>query len=49
MVERVPAWLKNVALLRKTKHRGRERVDWAFAFALAGFNLVRMRTLAAPA
>ena len=49
MVERVPAWLKNVALLRKTRHRGRERVDWVFAFALAGFNLVRMRTLAAPA
>jgi len=47
MVERVPAWLKNVGLLRKTKHRGRERVDWIFVLALASFNLVRMRTLEA--
>ena len=34
MVERVPAWLKNVALLRKVKHRGRQRIDWMFVFAL---------------
>ena len=46
LVERVPAWLKNVALLRKTKHRGRERVDWVFVFALGAYNLVRMRGLA---
>jgi transposase len=46
LVERVPAWLKNVALLRKTKHRGRARVDWVFLFALGAYNLVRMRGLA---
>ncbi|HEV8238892.1 MAG TPA: IS5 family transposase [Thermoanaerobaculia bacterium] len=46
LVERIPAWLKNVALLRKTKHRGRDRVDWVFVFALATYNLVRMRGLA---
>jgi transposase len=45
MIERVPAWLKNIALLRKTKHRGRDKVDWAFVFALAAYNLVRMRSL----
>jgi hypothetical protein len=45
IVERVPAWLKNVALLRKVKHRGREKVDWIFVFALAAYNLVRMRNL----
>jgi transposase len=45
MVERVPAWLKNVALLRKTKHRGRERIDWMFVFALGAYNLVRLRGL----
>ena len=45
IVERVPAWLKNVALLRKTKHRGRDRVDWMFVFALGAYNLVRMRGL----
>ena len=47
MVERLPAWLKNVALLRKTKHRGTERVDWMFVFALAAYDLVRMRNLEA--
>ena len=47
LVERIPAWLKNVALLRKTKYRGRERVDWVFVFALGAYNLVRMRGLAA--
>ena len=45
MVERVPAWLKNIALLRKTKHRGRDRVGWTFMFALAAYDLVRMRNL----
>ena len=48
LVERIPAWLKNVALLRKTKHRGRERVDWVFVFALGAYNLVRMRGLVTP-
>ncbi|MEO6323289.1 MAG: transposase, partial [Thermoanaerobaculia bacterium] len=47
IVERVPAWLKNVALLRKVKQRGREKVDWLFVFALAAYNLVRIRNLEA--
>jgi transposase len=45
MVERIPAWIKNVALLRKTKHRGTERVDWMFVLALAAYDLVRIRNL----
>jgi transposase len=45
IIERVPAWVKNIGLLRKTKHRGRERVSWVFVFALAAYNLVRMRNL----
>lgn len=45
MIERIPAWIKNVALLSKTKHRGRERVDWMFVFALAAYDLVRIRNL----
>lgn len=45
IVERVPAWLKNIALLRKVKLRGKEKVDWLFVFALAAYNLVRMRNL----
>ena len=38
-------WMKTVALLRKTRHRGKERVSWMFTFAGAAYNLVRMRKL----
>jgi hypothetical protein len=31
--------------LRKTRHRGSARVGWMFRFALAVYNLVRMRNL----
>lgn len=44
-VERVPAWLKNIALLRKVRYRGREKIDWIFLLGLAAYNLVRMRSL----
>ncbi|MGH9486406.1 MAG: IS5 family transposase [Terriglobales bacterium] len=46
-IEEVFAWIKTVALLRKTRHRGRERVKWMFVFAAAAYNLVRMRKLRA--
>jgi hypothetical protein len=39
--------VKIIALLRKTRHRGRRKVGWAFTFGLAAYNIVRMRTLAA--
>lgn len=44
-VERVPAWLKNVAMLRKVKLRGKDLVDWLFVLGLAAFNMVKMRNL----
>ncbi len=48
-VEEIFGWLKTVAGLRKTRHRGVARVGWMFSFALAAYNLVRMRNLlAAP-
>jgi len=46
-VEEIFGWLKTVGVLRKTRHRGRARVDWIFTFAAAAFNLVRIRNLAA--
>jgi len=46
-VEEIFGWLKTVALLRKTRHRGVGRVGWMFTFGLAVYNLVRMRNLAA--
>jgi transposase len=48
-IEEIFGWLKTVAGLRKTHHRGVARVDWIFTFALAAYNLVRMRNLALAA
>ena len=48
-VEEVFGWLKTVGLLRQTRHRGRDRVGWIFTFAVAAYNLVRLRTLRATA
>lgn len=45
-VEEIFGWIKTIAGLRKTRHRGRDRVGWMFTFAAAAFNLVRMRNLA---
>src|SRR6058998_2524334 len=44
-VEEIFGWLKTVGLMRKTRYRGTRRVDWMFTFALAAYNLVRLRTL----
>src|SRR5208337_4309472 len=44
-VEEIFGWLKTVGGLRKTRHRGLARVGWMFTFALAAYNLVRMRNL----
>lgn len=44
-VEEIFGWLKTVGFMRKTRHRGRERVGWMFTFGLAAFNLIRLRTL----
>ena len=46
-VEEIFGWLKTVGGLRKTRHRGVDRVGWMFTFALAAYNLVRMRNLVA--
>jgi IS5 family transposase len=48
-VEEIFGWLKTVAGLRKTRHRGVARVGWMFTFAAAAYNLVRMRNLALAA
>jgi transposase len=44
-VEEIFGWLKTVGMIRKTRHRGLPRVDWVFTFALAAYNLVRIRNL----
>ena len=44
-VEEIFGWLKTVGGLRKLRHRGLERVEWMFTFAVAAYNLVRIRNL----
>jgi hypothetical protein len=46
-VEEIFGWLKTVGMTRKVRHRGLPRVDWYFIFALAAYNLVRIRNLTA--
>jgi transposase len=45
LVEQVFGWIKSAAGMRRTRLRGRRRVDWMFRIAATAFNLVRMRTL----
>ena len=40
-VEEVFGWIKAVALQRKTRFRGLERVGWMFTLAASAYNLVR--------
>jgi transposase len=44
-VEEIFGWLKTVGMTRKVRHRGLPRVDWIFTFAVAAYNLVRIRNL----
>src|SRR6202049_1276994 len=46
-IEAAFGWIKTVAGQRKTRFRGRDRVGWAFAFAAAAYNLVRLPKLMA--
>ena len=49
-IEEAFGWIKTIAGQDKTKLRGRDRVGWAFTFAAAAFNLVRLpKLLAGPA
>ena len=46
-IEEAFGWIKVVAGQEKTKFRGRDRVGWAFTFAAAAYNLVRLPKLLA--
>ena len=46
-IEECFGWLKTIALMRKVRHRGLEKVGWVFTFAAAAYNLVRVRKLLA--
>jgi transposase len=44
-IEEIFGWAKTVGLCRQMRHRGLRRVGWMFTFALAVYNLVRIRNL----
>ena len=46
-VEEIFGWMKTVGLMRKTRHKGVDRVGWTFTLTAAAYNLVRMRNLLA--
>lgn len=48
-IEEAFGWIKTVAGLHKTKLRGLPKVDWAFTFAAAVYNLVRVPKLVGAA
>ena len=45
-IEECFGWMKTIGLMRKTRHKGTERVGWMFVFTAAVYNLVRIRNLA---
>ncbi len=44
-IEECFGWMKTVGGMRKTRHKGTERVGWMFVFTAAVYNLVRIRNL----
>jgi len=46
-IEEAFGWIKTIAGQDKTRFRGRDRVGWAFTFAAAAYNLVRLPKLIA--
>lgn len=44
-VEEIFGWVKIIGGMRKTKHRGADRVGWMFTFTTAAYNLIRIGNL----
>jgi transposase len=44
-IEEAFGWIKTIGGLRKTRHRGRDKVRWAFTLSAAAYNLIRLPKL----
>ncbi len=44
-IEEAFGWMKTTGGLRKTRHRGLDRVGWAFTLTAAAYNLIRIPRL----
>jgi transposase len=45
LIEQIFGWVKTTALLRRTRHRGLDRIGWVFEFTLAVYNLLHFVNL----
>jgi hypothetical protein len=45
MTEERFGWMKVIGVMRKLRHRGKEKVGWIFTFMAAAWNLVMMERL----
>jgi len=48
-IEEAFGWIKEIALQRRARHRGKDRVGWQFTLAAAAYNLIRLPKLLAAA
>src|SRR4051794_5669811 len=44
-IEEAFGWIKEVALLRRARHRGKARIGWQFTLAAAAYDLIRLPKL----
>ena len=44
-IEEAFGWMKEIALLRRGRHRGRGRIEWQFKLAAAASSLIRLPKL----
>lgn len=44
-IEECFGWMKDIGLMRKLRHRGRQKISWIFVFTAAAYNITRMKAL----
>jgi transposase len=44
-IEEAFGWMKEIALMRRVRHRGKARIGWRFTLAAAAYNLIRLPKL----
>ena len=44
-IEEAFGWMKEIALMRRVRHRGKRRIGWHFTLAATAYNLIRLPKL----
>ena len=45
LIEEAYGWTKTIAMLRKLRHRGVDRVGWMYTFVMAAYDIIRLNKL----